>query len=156
MRVPRQGSNLLIGVANLENKDKQSKESGQNCFGDGFKCIKDVIAEKIMPIRHLGAYHLPNVKVAKLVGMNGTSNTLNFKASIAKIDKFKSFTYNKMPGVNENTGRLCLQTTDLNAGDDPSMWPDKDSNDEGFISCNDQLMNYDDEAYKLFTKLNLP
>lgn len=84
--------------------------------------------------------------------MNGTSNQLDFRT---KVEGWNGFTYDKLPGFNDNTGRLCLQTTDLDnmpAGGDPSMWDDMDWDDRG----DEPLMNYDDEARKLFEQLNLP
>ena len=49
-------------------------------------------------------------KPESLIAMNGTSNSLNFRA---KVDGYVDFTYEKVPFINENAGRLILQTSDV-------------------------------------------
>ena len=81
--------------------------------------------------------------------MNGTSNSLNMST---KVEKYQGFAYfnGSAPIINENAGRLCLLTNEKANVD----WQDV----EGYNAERQQepLLNYDDEARKLFAQLNLP
>ena len=82
--------------------------------------------------------------------MNGTSNSLDFKT---KVDGWSGFECGKTPGINNNTGRLRLWTVDESnlAEGDTNSWANMDWD----ARKGEPLMDYDDEARKLFKQLNL-
>ena len=49
-------------------------------------------------------------EIEAILAMNGTSNSINFKA---KVDGFTGFRYRDFPFTMDNTGRLCLLTNDF-------------------------------------------
>lgn len=87
-------------------------------------------------------------KLINLVAMNGTSSSLNLSAKVEGFQGFAFFNGN-MPFTNENSGRLVLLTNDKANVD----WREE----EKYVSRqHEPLLDYDDEARKLFKQLNLP
>ena len=80
-------------------------------------------------------------KPENLVGMNGTSNSLNFKTS---VDGFHGFTYLDLPFSLINIGRLCLLTNNR----DNDAWEDLVWENEFNYRENESPMPLFDESAK--------
>ena len=89
-------------------------------------------------------------KPENLVGMNGTSNSLNFKTS---VDGFHGFTYLDLPFSLINIGRLCLLTNNR----DNDAWEDLVWENEFNYRENESPMPlFDESARQVWQTLKLP